>query len=270
MGAAASRPGRSDRPDRIGPAAVQCRPGVAHRQRARRLVPGPGTPDGHRHRPDGPIVEAAGEPAGDVAWRVGRDRENWPRRRASIALAHDPVTTVPGLRVDLGPGDVRAMAGTPTHLWLVVDTPRPVSSYLPPAPAAVVRLDARTGALETLLPPASLDITPRCWPLPSRPPDPTAYEGHWRTVLVDDGLTADGTRIPPHRQAVLVGRWPDSEVHLLFTSYRHPGLRLRRKVRLYDELGRAVSPDYASHHLDEALASGAEPYRTDDSGVFDI
>lgn len=216
------------------------------------------------------IVEATGEPAGGLRWRVGRDRENWHLRRGSGALGLDPNSGAPVLRVDLGPGEVRAMAGTTTHLWLAIDTPRPMTSYQPPAPASVVRLDPRTGDAEVVLPPDWLDITHLCWPLPPRPPDGTVYEQHWRTELVADGFTHDGIRIPTGRRTELVGQWPNTHVQLLFTSRRHPGRRLRRRIPLYDELGRQLSPDYAATHLDEDLASGAQPYLTDDSGLFDI
>ncbi|MGI8681595.1 MAG: hypothetical protein ACR2JO_05590 [Mycobacteriales bacterium] len=216
------------------------------------------------------IAEAAGEPAGRWLWRVGRDRDNWHLRRHSAALAHDPVSGAPVLHVDLGPGEVQAMAGTGTHLWLAIDTPRQVSSYQPPAPARVVRLDARTGEVEVVLASDHLDITQWCWPMPPRPADSVTYEEQWRAQLVADWFTSDGIRVPTSRRAVLVGQWPDTQVHLLFSSRRHPGHRLRRKVPLYDELGRKLPPEYAAIHLDEDLASGAEPYVTDDSGLLDI
>lgn len=218
------------------------------------------------------LVEAAGEPAGALRWRVGLDREHAVRPLRSTAVARDPDSGAEVLRVDLGPGEVRAMVGSADHLWLVIDQPRRVASDNPPAPAAVVRLDARDGTVEPVLSADAVDIRDACWPLPPRRDDASAYEETWRASLVADYFSDEAGWVPNPRRAILVGEWPDTHVHILFTSQRHPGKRLRRILALYDELGRQVPPLYGNSQLDESLASGAMPYRTPgaDPGLFDL
>lgn len=209
------------------------------------------------------VIAAAGEPAGDLRWRVGSIRDD-RRPRRSGARGWDPASGRTVHLIDLGPGTVVAMSGTADHLWLAIDTPRPQTSYQPPAPASVARVDARTGAVQVVLPADTIDITGLGWALRPRPPDTAAYEEHWRARMVAEGSAYDGVRIPNPRRAVLVGSWPHTEVEIRFTSVRHPGKRLRRRLSLYDEIGRPTPPEYGDMHLDEDLASGAQPYRAPD------
>lgn len=50
-----------------------------------------------------------------------------------------------------------------------------------------------------------------------------------------------------------------------------PGLVLRRRVPLFDELGRIEQPEYASVYLMEDLATGAVPPASEaHNGILDI
>jgi hypothetical protein len=78
----------------------------------------------------------------------------------------------------------------------------------------------------------------------------------WRPVAPGIAPLADGLR---DGQARLVGSWPDTELEWTFALATRPGLRLRRRVPLYDELGRVSEPEHASIHLMEDLDTGGVP-----------
>jgi hypothetical protein len=48
-------------------------------------------------------------------------------------------------------------------------------------------------------------------------------------------------------------------VELTFTRHTRPGLTLRRRLRLFDEVGRIIRPDFALVHVDETLATNQIP-----------
>lgn len=53
-----------------------------------------------------------------------------------------------------------------------------------------------------------------------------------------------------------MGSWPDTTLQITFAWTRRPGVRLRRVIPLYDELGRPEEPRYANVHLMEDLDTG--------------
>lgn len=113
-----------------------------------------------------------------------------------------------------------------------------------------------------------IDISAHRWPLGPRPVELDSYlrealrrnenvQQYWHPA--DGGPAqplADG---PDDVVTDLVGEWPDTMLQWTFTSARYPGLRLRRRVRLFDELGRIAYPQYADVSLMEDLAVGPFP-----------
>ncbi len=69
----------------------------------------------------------------------------------------------------------------------------------------------------------------------------------------------------------LDGPWPDTHLQWTFRWAARPGLILRRRVRLYDELGRPAPLEYAAIHLMEDLETGAVPPSSEAcDGILDI
>lgn len=72
-------------------------------------------------------------------------------------------------------------------------------------------------------------------------------------------------------QARLVGSWPATQLERTFAFDGRPGLRLRRLVPLYDELGRIHEPEFTDIHLMEDLETGALPLAGEAvDGVVDV
>ena len=189
------------------------------------------------------------------------------RDRRVTVLARDAGTSSQRHQVDLGPGTAHAAIAIAGWLWLALERPTRYATYAAPAPIALIRVRAEDGAVETVLPADSADVTDHCWPLPHEPVDAKDYTAFWR-----DSLTAldhywthpDGHRAPltdglSNSRVDVIGSWPHTELHVSFDYAPRPGRRLRRIVPIFDELGRHAAPEYAAIHLMETLGTNDIP-----------
>jgi hypothetical protein len=207
---------------------------------------------------DGPVPRWA---AGGRAWVVGwpRERTGDPRR----VVAVDTSSTGGRRQVDVGVGTAVTAATVADRLWIAVERPRNGWTYTRPEPVAVRRLDPTSGHVDTVMPAGAVDISDGCWPLPPVPFGVEGYARAWR-----DRIAAGAGQ--PGTLAELRSDWPDTEVVLTFDHPRLPGVRLRRSVPLFDELGRRVPPEYADVHLWEDLATQPLPRPLPGQDVIDI
>lgn len=130
---------------------------------------------------------------------------------------------------------------------------------------AVLR-DQRPGGREVSL--AALedvDVSSGCWPTVSRPVDVDSYlqrvlaefgsmSAHW--LGSTGGHTLDGRDVVEGR---LLGQWPDARLEWTFGHTSRPGLVLRRRVELFDEVGRKTYPEYVDVGLMEDLDTDRIP-----------
>lgn len=240
--------------------------------------------------PDSPgVVEAAG-----WLWRTGwqpgeQDPAGARSRERTVATASAaPRTGGPGntsARVfDLGGGGIRAAAAVGEHLVVVTGELPP--SLAPTAeasrggrPAAsVVVLDPVTGGVRLWSNGDDIDISEQCWPLVPRPLDADSYaqqvlsvwsgmDSYWQGPDGDHPLASglSGSR------ARLVGQWPTTRVEFTFDHASRPGVRLRRYIPLFDELGAIDHSEYADIGLMEDLDTGRVPPLTDArDGFLDV
>jgi hypothetical protein len=216
--------------------------------------------------------------AAGCTWRLGwsmqvrTDRGGRWRRAVAGATTDGGATRM----TDLGDGTV--VAASPAGARLAVAVARaPYTPYAGRHPVDVLAVDP-AGGVETLAPAESIDITALCRPVGPRPLDADSYESRilatygelnavWRGP---SGITPLATGLS-HGQARLVGSWPDTELEWTFAFATRPGLRLRRRVPLYDELGRVSEPEHASIHLMEDLDTGGVP-RAEEArdGIVDV
>ena len=126
----------------------------------------------------------------------------------------------------------------------------------------------------TLLAAGAINITDRCWPLVPRlieadsygpanpgPPQPPAGRG-------PHAATDGGNQRGNHP---LDGQWPDTHLEWTFQWTQRLGLTLRRRIPLYDELGRLAPADDADIHLIDRLQTGAiPPASAAHNGILDI
>ncbi|MEV6348141.1 hypothetical protein [Actinoplanes sp. NPDC051851] len=113
-----------------------------------------------------------------------------------------------------------------------------------------------------------VDITEHCWPLPARPVDARSFADYqlacftgldraWQDVETGArGPLANGTS---RWTASLSGDWPATELVLSFDHDDYPGLRLRRRLSIFDELGRPSISEFADIHLMEDIDTDALP-----------
>ncbi len=229
------------------------------------------------HDPSEPraAVRAAG-----LDWHLGwaRDpvRDDSGLWRAVVATGHDQ-DGQEVQRHDLGRGTALAAAAAGDRLLLAVRR-GPWRPHDERAPVDVLALDTRRQQVELLVSGGSVDITSGCWPLPSKPVDADSYSQ--QVLNVNDSINdywdgPDGIR-PLARglsegRTELAGSWPDTTLQWTFDYAARPGLRLRRRVRLFDELGRPTRPDHAAIHLMEDLDTGAlPPAGTARDGILDL
>jgi hypothetical protein len=206
-------------------------------------------------------VRVPAEPAGGLLWRAGWDRTSGSYERRSIATGHDPSTGAVRHRVELGPGTVRALMGTATTLFLAISGRVPGQLLpFPGAPAAVLAVDPGSGAVRELLPPDSVDISAHIRRLGDPPADEDSYVRFWlRTWAAEDGDVAPVAQGMSRGRAELTGTWPGTTLEITFDWAPLPGWRLRRRLPLFDELGRPTPPEYSGVHLGEDLATGGVP-----------
>ncbi|WP_432512274.1 hypothetical protein [Kineococcus sp. SYSU DK001] len=130
----------------------------------------------------------------------------------------------------------------------------------------VVALQPGTGQLRLWLSGDEVDISDLCWPLLPQPLDADSYaqqvlaswsrmDHYWRGP---DGWHPLTTGVSGSR-ARLVGDWPATRVEFTFDYAPRPGVRLRRYIALFDELGAIDNPEYADIGLMEDLDTERVP-----------
>ncbi|WP_432482919.1 hypothetical protein [Kineococcus esterisolvens] len=172
---------------------------------------------------------------------------------------------------DLGDGWIEAVSACGTRLVAAVARrPRTWTPRTAQHPVDVIALDASDRSRTDLLPAGSLDVSEHCRPLQLRPLEADSYAqqmlqevqeraGRWQQV---------GARDVEHR---LTGSWPDTVLELTLTVPERPGVRLRRRVPLFDELGRILGPQYPDAHLvDQYEAQMLPPVDQARDGFLDV
>lgn len=214
---------------------------------------------------DGEPVPPHARTAG-LDWFAGEDPESVALPGQVFAVAYETGTTRERWRVPLGPGEVVATAASGEQLWVAVQQP-PNGPYRPAGPVGVLRVDAGTGRVETVVAPGGVDITTLAWPLDQRPVDEADYTAYWQHHLqgLDAYWTDQDGHVGPLSAGVsgarvdVVGVWPGTTLDVTFAWSRRPGVRLRRTLALYDDLGRPEEPLYADIHIMEDLDTGRVP-----------
>lgn len=212
-----------------------------------------------------------------LRWRLGRTWQNDTQQRSPwlpvLVTAHDDADNIVG-RFDLGPGDIvtaRSIAGD-TAVAVAIARPGPSR------PVELLSLSPTDDTITTMLSADSVDITGLGWPLAPRPVEADSYtaqilarnsslQQYWHgddgVQPLVHGMTEVTTRLD--------GQWPDTHLEWTFHWTHRPGPTLRRRVPLYDELGRLAPPEYADIHLMEDLDTGAIPIApTAHHGILDI
>ncbi|WP_380176148.1 hypothetical protein ACFEMC_10650 [Kineococcus sp. DHX-1] len=136
------------------------------------------------------------------------------------------------------------------------------------SPADTVLRDERVAGGGREVPLAALedlDISAWCW---ARVPRPVEVDSYLQRVLAafgsmsatwlgsHGGHTLDGRDVVEGR---LLGEWPDARLEWTFGHTSRPGLILRRRVDLFDEVGRIEYPEYADVGLMEDLSTDRIP-----------
>ncbi|WP_300009414.1 hypothetical protein [Pseudonocardia sp.] len=200
----------------------------------------------------------------EPGWRIGE--RTWRAGRIDAGPRHDPEVVAAGaegdtevLRVPLGRGVV--LSGAPLHgwLWLLVARRDPGGGRA----HEVVAVDPDTGAVTTVLGRDAVDITGHGWePPPTPAPGAAAHARRWLEHLSDLDHHWRGTDGDPGSplaaglsgaRAELVGSWPDQAVQVTFRHPWYPAGLLRRRLTLFDELGRPLDLEYCDIHLMEDL-----------------
>jgi hypothetical protein len=209
----------------------------------------------------------AGVRAGRRWWLAGADLEHSDAfDRRLVLTGHREGESQP-LRIDLGSGHVRAMLGGDTGLWLAVRR-RVAGGDSSAAPVELLRVDADSGSVSTVMSGADFDVSGQCWPLGRPPIDAESYASYqrdryaeldtaWRQPVA--GTTKPLAEHTSRWSSTLAGSWPETRLILSFDHRRYPGLRLRRRVRLFDELGRLDPPEFADIQLMEDIETGRIP-----------
>jgi len=172
------------------------------------------------------------------------------------------------------------LAATPIHDHLVVAVARePATNTTDQVPVDLMLIDPSAADARVLLQGDTVDITEHCWPLVPRPLDADSYAA--RVLAANSSLDTywqaeDGTRGPltdgmSDTRTTLHGEWPDTCLEWTFAIERYPGLRLRRRVPLFDELGRIVPPELAAIHLMEDIDTCVLPPASEArDGILDV
>ncbi|QUH06373.1 hypothetical protein HUO13_30445 [Saccharopolyspora erythraea] len=193
-------------------------------------------------------VSSDGLPAGGLRWAVGRVLEQ-PEGGSYpiVATGHDPESGAERLRVDLGAGLLHAAVECGGFLWVVVQRNRL---------RELLRIDPVTGQVNAVSQVGSIDIADRCWPLVGFDAGEAAAHAETERARFEDAgryLHLSDAR------SELEGEWPDLRVRLTFRHPHLPGGWLRRRWRVFDEVGRRVSEMHADVHLMEDLETGQLP-----------
>jgi hypothetical protein len=211
-----------------------------------------------------------------TGWSTERSVERWRGSRRAVVSAHDADGTELR-RWDLGVGTVRATAVSGGLVVVAVERAR-TPPWARAAPVELVALDPAHEGHEVLLAPDAVDVTEHCWPLVPEPLEAGSYAERVRaandgldtwwssgdaTGPLANGLSAGSTR--------LVADWPDTHLQWTFDHDSRPGAVLRRRVPLFDELGRITPPEHADIHLMEDLETGdLPPITATRDGILDV
>lgn len=195
-------------------------------------------------------------------WQLGWVQED-PRRglsrRPLVATAH----TADGEEVrrwDLGQGTALGTVSLGDRLAVTVARDGGGSE--------VLVLDPATSEVTTLLATDTVDTTGLGWPLVPRPVEADSYAEQVRAH--NDHMDPSEDQNSDAR-ATLLGHWPDTALQWTFRLTSRPGLLLRRRVPLFDDLGRVAEPVHAAIHLLETVQSGGVPPAEDAvDGVLDL
>ncbi|MCI2237744.1 hypothetical protein MN205_04480 [Kineococcus sp. TRM81007] len=244
---------------------------------------------GHRYDPHG----QRGVAAAGYLWRLGRrDDESGGGAGRGGAVAGSTVAAAFGVRsasavaaepvctVELGARWVRAAAPAGDALAVVASS-RAVTAA--GAGWHVLALDPCSGSgggrVRVWLSPHQLDVGDGCWPLLPRPPEADSYarqvlhswsrlDTYWRGPRGSQPLALGLS----HPWVRLVGEWPHTHLECTFDTTRYPGLRVRRRLALFDEVGAiALDAEDAAVALMEDLEAGElPPAERARDGVLDV
>lgn len=195
-------------------------------------------------------------------WSVGSIQESPPPasfRRRLQATAHTPDGSEVQ-RWNLGRGDV--LSAIPLGDRLAVTVVRPGGT------SEVLMLDPDAGEVTVLLATDAVDITDLGWPTVTQPVHADSYvtqvRAQWSRLSFGEGRLFD-------EHATLLGQWPDTQLEWTFRWTTRPGLILRRRVPLFDQLGRIAYPEDATLDLMETVESGLIPPADDAvNGYLDL
>ena len=218
------------------------------------------------HDPDpedgGPTEARRWDVSGDLSWHLGWEGSGSTPRRA-VATGHDESGRRETLRVDLGPGTVLAALGMHDRLYVALADRQ--------QPGALVAVDPGTGAVTEALAAGSVDVAAYCRPPGPAPADLRSYTRFWLRYWADEaGVVEPFESGMSNARVELVDDWPSTTVEVTFDWAPRPGVRLRRRVPLFDELGRHTPPEYSSLHLGEDLATGQVPPAPANGGFLDL
>ena len=191
----------------------------------------------------GPGTVAAGR-----RWGVGWSRSDHAFPRPLYAVGER--TDGDRVRALIGHGTAVTAITHREAVWVAVEHPRLLGTHTRPVPIALVRLDAASGELDTVLPADSVEVGDLCWPLVPGPAHPRAVAEQWRDILQGEA---------PRWSVTVAGSWPDTELVVVLPHPQVPGVRLRRRLPVFDELGRQDPPRYAVVHIGEQLATAGPP-----------
>jgi hypothetical protein len=155
-------------------------------------------------------------------------------------------------RSPIPPVDAESARVTGAHIWLAHTSG-----------TSIVGVDVESGNVRTI------EVHEVCPAVPALQPDGVDLEAweteqleHLRGSLLGGWRSADGTT-SPFIEGVMFGAmerrgsFPDSELVVLFTSIRRPGIQFARRIRLYDELGNLEGVADAEIWLMEDVESAA-------------
>lgn len=184
-------------------------------------------------------------------WSLGSSQDppqHEPNRRRLLGTAHTPDGTEIQ-RWDLGRGG-GILSATALGDRLAVTVARPGGA------SEVLALDPDTSEARGLLAPDAVRITDLGWPMVTRPVAADSYveqlHARWSRLEFGEGQLSDV-------RASLLGQWPDTQLEWTFRWPTRPGLVLRRRVPLFDELGRIADNDAATQDLMESMEGGGLP-----------
>lgn len=205
---------------------------------------------GHENFAGEPAVRAAGrlwfvEPSAERP-RNGRLWERW------TLFACDESRNVLA-SWDLGDGEVASTTSSAGRVVVAVGRfQRSSPAFRRDRVVDVEAFDARDGSRTNLLADGPFDVSEFCRPTGPRPVEADSFV-RYETERVQDRTDrlrqagAQDVRVEP------TGEWPDTEVEVTMTVPERPGVRLRLRMPLFDELGRPLGPRYDDAQLADSL-----------------